>query len=553
MLSPVRAVCALLVLSGCGNVVFVDPDAALKAKLQLGGVERLVVKDDPRGYFHVRIRSREGIDRVRLMASGASGFFELPLDQAHRQSCGDRETCLSLTLPPGLPEDLDQMVLSVPEIGHETTGDVVIRRLEAHALYAEAMAQNTALEVTIVDPIRRFYTEAEDVKRIDEDGNEEIIGTALLFPRSFEVWTGPGACGGDISGAEEAWAPVEESPFMAAATFSEGPDPLACARIRPALPGGGAAVAATTVTARAEVVSFRHMYRPPVESSPLVFLPMFDLELPNAERCSEAQNLVQSALIEAATDIASSNGDGAEVLALPALQIAVDDGVPCRQRNDRLFSPASLVQDIQAAVADAFGPDRKVRVMLVYAANLDLAMPPSLEASFTGLRIGDEIGNASVELFLFAIAPERAIASLQANRQIGWVATEEPSFRTTITDVLGNIWPFRTTIHTDRTVVPLVEEEDRDRFELYRICMNSVTALPVTPLGATVEPAAGILRPEPEGPAYRVRLSEQVLVERSMFITPTVVVEWQGCERLCDRPAPGGDPRIPWRKTPGCT
>lgn len=548
----VRVVAGLLLLAGCGKVRFVDPDAELKKKLQLSAVERLLVKDDPRGYFHVRIGSREAVDRVRLFASGPAGYFELPIDQAHRQACGEDQTCLSLTLPPGLPEDLDRMVLSVPEIGHEATGPVVVRRLEPHAVFAEAEDRNTALTLTIVDPIRRFYSEAEEVQEVAEDGTKAVIGAALLFPRAFEAWTGPGACGGAAPAGDQAWRRVEESPVELAATFSEGPDPLACVRIRPVLPEGGAEVAARTITARAEVTSFRHTYTPPVESSPLVFLPMFDLELPNAERCAQAQDLVRSALLDAATDIAAGAGDGAEILALPPLQIAVDDGVPCRQRNDRQFAAASLVRDIRAAVADAFGPDRAVRVLLVYATNLDLAMPPALDASFAGLDFEIGLGGGPVDVFLFAIAPERATANLEADRQIGWVATEEPSFRSSITDVLSSIWPFRTTIHTDRTVVPLVAEEDRSRFALYRVCMNSAVALPVTPLGTLVEPEAGVLRPEAEGPAYQVRLSEQVLVERSMFINPTVVVEWQGCERLCDRPAPGGDPRIPWRKTPGC-
>src|SRR5688500_2511349 len=158
MLLTVRAL--LLLLAGCGNVVFVDPDAALKAKLQFGVVERLIVDGDPRAYFHVRIKSREAIDRISLSASGPIGSFALPLDRAHLQDCGKGESCLSITLGAGVPEDADQIALSYAEIGHAATGPIVVRRLGKHALHTDAKEQNRIAEITIVDPIRRFYADA---------------------------------------------------------------------------------------------------------------------------------------------------------------------------------------------------------------------------------------------------------------------------------------------------------------------------------------------------------------------------------------------------------
>jgi hypothetical protein len=56
-----------------------------------------------------------------------------------------------------------------------------------------------------------------------------------------------------------------------------------------------------------------------------------------------------------------------------------------------------------------------------------------------------------------------------------------------------------------------------------------------------------------QGPGYYSgTLSTQQLVERQLFILENLVVEWQGCERLCDRPAPGGDPNLPWLDSPDC-
>ncbi len=547
-----RAVALTLLFAGCGGVVFVDPDAALKRKLQFGLVERLIVAGDPRAYLHVRIESRDAIDRIELSVSSVAGVFSVPLDQANVQPCGRGETCLSITLGPGLPEDADQIVLSVPDIGHVATGAIVVRRLEAHAVFAEAKAQNTQAAVTVVDPIRRFYADTELVIDVDADGNETVRGNALLFPRAFEVRAHAGACSGESDPSDPSWQAVEGSPFDANLVLSSGDDPLGCAELRPTLPPHGPMVAFTTITPRAQVVTFRHTYTPPVESSPMVYVPFFDLELPNAERCAEAQNLIRSAVDEAATRIAQRQDEGAEILGLPSVQIAEHDGVPCRQTNNRSFSASAVADDIRAALLEAFGPTRRVRVLLVYVANLEIGLSPTLDFDFQQLVDAFRGPGSVYQTFTLAIAPESAASTLEANRQIAWIATEEPSFRDTITNVLSEIWPFRTSIHTSRTVVPLLPADQIGRFPFYRICASQ--AHQVRGIGTPASSVDnGVLIVGPDGPSYRVpALSAQILVERQSFVIENVVVEWQGCERLCDRPAPGGDPAIPWLDTPDC-
>jgi hypothetical protein len=547
-----RAAGILFLAFGCGKVVFVDPDADLEAKLQFGVVERLIVDGDPRVYFHVRIASREAIDRVELSVSSPAGVFALPTAGAHRQACGRGETCLSVALGPGIPDDADEIALAVPSIGHRAVAPIVVRRLERHAVHAEAKDQNTRASITVVDPIRRLYADAEEVIDIDEDGNETVRETLLLFPRTFDVLVHRGPCRGDVEPNDTGWRATSNSPFDTDIELSEGDDPLACAQIRPALPEHGAPVAFTTVSPRAEVVSFRHTYSPPVESSPLVYLPFFDLELPNAERCMEAENLIQDTLAEAATRIAQREEEGAEILGLPPVQIAEKDGVPCRQTNDRFFSPDAVSAAAVAALAEEFGPDRRVRILIVYAQNLEIGLSPLLDQNFNDLVAGFAYPGSPYQTFIFSIAPDAVLGTLEVSRQVAWLATEEPSFRETITTVLSEIWPFRSSIHTPTTVVPLLPSSEIARFSYYRIC--SSRPYDVRAVGTPASNSDGRVRVvPPEGPGFQApSLMPQTLVERSSFIIDNLVVEWQGCERLCDRPAPGGDPRVPWLDTPDC-
>jgi hypothetical protein len=546
MLRPVRAL-LLVGLAGCGRVVFVDPDRHLKAALVLEAVERLLVEGDPRGYLHARIPSRTGIERVRFSASGARGPFEVP-PPIHVQDCGRASSCLSFVLPPGLPADADRLIAELPEIGHESSAPITVRRLEAHGVFGEARDRNTAAEVTIVDPIRRFYATPDAILDVDSNGNETLRGFTLLFPRTFEILAEPGPCRGPAD-PESSWTALDGSPVEVPMAFSGGADPLACVHARPSLPTLGSEVAFTTVPGRAQIVKSRHVYVAPTETSPLVFLPVFDLELPSASRCEEAQALVRSAILDAATAIAAGE-IGSEILELDALQLAVADGVPCRQANDRTFSAPSVENLINDRIDTDLGPERLARVLVVYAANLDLNMPQSLADAFNDLRNRFAVEASNRRMFILGIAPERATSLIQVERQLAWIATEEPTFRETITGVLESVWPFRTTLHNDvATIVPLVTSGELGRYRAYRICASS---LAVFPTGAALDQNPGIFAPDPTGPAYRVDLAEQTLVERSLFVGTSVEVDWEGCEALCDRPAPGGDASVPWLRTVGC-
>jgi hypothetical protein len=538
---------------GCGNTVFVDPDRALKASLVFTHIERLVVMGDDRSYFEVHIANRTAIDRVRLYAEGPSTRVALPMDGAIVQPCFDRETCISLTLGPGVPMEVDHLALEVPEIGHRLASRLTVSTLTGYDLSGAAQAGNQTVEVEVDDPIRRHFPSLEPSNTIDDSGNVIGMGTILIFPRTFDALASSGGCGLPAGPTAEGWTTESSTPFAIAASFSGGSDPLTCISIRPTHPKGGNAIGALTIGARAVVTRFQHVYTPPVEISPLVYLPLFDLELPTVDRCNAAESLVETAIMDAATDLATEammgGSSGAEIMMLPAVQIANASGVLCHQSNDRTFDGMAVASQAESALVDRFGGTRRVRVVLVYATNLDLDLPPSLVSAFQSLRAGfDGSIDPNHRDLLLGIAPEKPLMFLTPDRSMDWLATDEPSFRGAIKTVLKDVWPFRTVVHTDQTIVPLTTDDQRGRFREYRICSASKD---VTPIGMKL-PDLTVIEVGPDGPAYRVSLPEEVLVESLGFMIPSVSVGWEGCEALCDHPAPSGDGVTPWTRAPGC-
>jgi hypothetical protein len=542
-----RLIISALAVAACGDVVFVDPDQPLKDSLKIERAERLVVADDPRVYFHVRVASRRAIERVSLTVSGPSGAWRLPLEDAHTQRCGDRETCISLSLQPGLPLDADTMRLDLAAIGHHHEAPVTTRSLGRVILDGAAEAANTRVAVTVRDPIREYYSSVELVRELDDDGELITESRTVLFPRAFEVEVRAGPCGLPAEASASGWVAAVGNPFTQHAEFSSGERPEACASVRPAAPAGGGGVAARTIGARALVTRFTHTYVPPIEIAPLVVQLFFDLELPNAERCSAAQELVRTAILEAAVDIAASRGQGAEILLLDSVQLAVANGTPCRQAADRSFDAEATFEAIQAQLRAAFGPSRRVRIVSVYVSNLDLDLPASLSASFD--RLEGVHREADVGALKVAIAPSQPALRLRPERLLPWLATEDPTFRAVIRDLFREIWPFRTVVHTDATVVPLVSSEERERFSAFRVCSaSSARAFAVgTRVGGRT-----VFQPLGEGPAYSVALSPLVLIEAVAFQQPSVIVDWEGCAGLCDHPPPGGNSDTPWERTEGC-
>lgn len=454
---------ALLLLGGCGETIFIDPDGPRKAELVITTAQRLVVEGDPRTYLFLRVKTRGRLDDVRFSVVGPAGQLQLPDDGRDQGPCADGSTCLSYTLGLGWPPELEQVVLEAPEIGHRAVRDLVVVELGGYSFSGSARAGNTSLEGQLLDPIRAHFIETE----LLEDGRR-----VQLFPRRFEAWTAAGPCASPPMGTNSGWAPVKSVPFTLTATYSPEPEALACVAVRPDRPPAGPAISAETVAARALVERFTHLYAPPEERSPLVYQLIFDLEMPSEARCTAAKDLVAAAVRDTATEIAADQDLGAEVLALPPVDLAVTNGVPCRQSNDRRLYSVAVANAIVGGIQQRFGADRPVRVVLIYATNLNLPLSDNLRQELAGLP---SFFPEELRAFTIFISPELPAQGAQADQRFDWTSTQEPSFRGNISSTMALVWPFFSMIHRADTFVPLADAGALADLVAYRACNTDST------------------------------------------------------------------------------
>ncbi len=535
------ALVGVLLCGACGDTILIDPDADWKASLVLREARRFTIPGDARDYVFVRIPTRRRPEDLRLSLLGAEGRFELASESVIWTDCASG-SCGAWTGPGGLPAGLDRIELASARLVHVHARSLSVEALGPYGASLVPIAANRRLEITIDDPIRRVLASPELVPDEDPEVPPRFVDP---FPRAFDAWLGAGGCGPEPAPDDEAWTALPAAAAELELRFEPGPDASTCVAIRPRAPGSGPAVLRSRVRPAAVLEGFERLYAPPVVRGPVVWRTLFDYEIPTAERCEAAQRFVEATIAEAA-DAATEGAAATERLGLPPVQIAVREGVRCRQTEDRSFDANAVADEIEAELQQRFGPEREAHVVLVFASNLDLPLPDALRSAVrrTASRLAGREGR---RVSLVVIGPESVGASLDASARIEVGAIEEPEFRAAIVEALLEHWPHRTELHAASTVVPLGDAEAVARYAGFRVCDASHEVEPLgTPLGG------GAFAPGPDGPALRVALPVQRLVPSADFRPSVVRVRWQGCAERCDRPPPRAPEGTPWWGGGGC-
>lgn len=464
---------------------------------------------------------------VELAVEGPSGAFVLPERGRRIVSCATAWTCIEQVLGPGALGDGRRVILRLPDIDHEADGPIERVPLPSYQVGGDPKDENTALRVALErDPIAEALA------------TERREGGRPPFERRFELAVAAGPCGG---AAPFGWRPVERFPADRSVLFSPGD--AACASLRPAEPPDGPVVAQRTIDAAAVVRGFRYLFAPPERAAPLVFLTLFDFEVPNPSRCEEVQTSMQATLLGIAERIAEGDGRGAPTLALPPVMVAEEAGVRCRQANLRSFDAENVAE--QAAVAlEARFPGTPVRLLIVYAANLPLPLPMAVRVSV--FQLIDALGRRRIPSLLVALGPDPAVAGLDPAVVSPWLSPLEPAFESALFGVLGPIWPFVTVAIDPGTPIPLADAATREGLVAYRLCDATGQAFPAgAPIGQ-----GNARREGPEGPGFFLGLAPVVLAPSGIDRPAAFEVPWEGCYGLCDRAPPGGGPS--WLNRSSC-
>jgi len=505
-------------------VVFIDPDAQLKSTLRMTRSDLINIDHDPSRYLVLELPRAQVPAPFGLAMRGPGGLTAVPAEAELLRSVASSSATALAFIAPSTSTAARSLLLSFPALHHTTEHALSALRVGPYSLRAQSSGTNDAVEIEIGDPLSR-----------------RLFQTGARADRSFDAIVLP--CGQAPGGEDARWVRLGGTRGRLPATFASG-TPELCVHIRPSQPAGGPAVAAQMVPARAQLEVYEHQYVPPVEVAPVAFALIFDLEIPVEARCGEAKELVRAALIDAARTSIEREDPRPEIVELPSVEVAVKDGVPCRQENERHFDANEYATQLISALFDRVGAGRRARILLVYVSNLDLPLPSGLANDIFRLR-GRLDATPGLAQLMLGIGPSSAVGSIGPELAIEYGASSEPSFRAAIKDRLSPMWPFKTLLHTRATVVPLIDAAAQGRFQYYQVCSSSHEIEPLSErrVGSVLVPQAGV-------PAYRVGLPDEVLVSSSELLVPSVSVRWVGCRDFCDHPGPRGVPE--WIDEGGC-
>ncbi|MFO0725040.1 MAG: hypothetical protein U1E65_14770 [Myxococcota bacterium] len=506
-------------------MTLVDPDAALKASLHLSRADLLQIDADPTLYLLLELPVPALPDPFVVHLRGPGGDLVVPSEaEVLRGTSTSSQTAIALAVS-RTSSAAEVVSIEFPGLRYSTAKTLSARPIGPYALGATAVEDNTAVRIEIDDPLSR-----------------RIFAGGLTVDRSFDGLISPD-CGRPLPD-DPRWVRLGASHGRLPADFSSTRSEV-CAFARPSQPAGEPLVAEHAVPARATLDIFDHTYVPPVEVAPVIYQLFFDLEIPTEARCAAAKELVHSAVEGAAQASVAKLDAPPPVIELDPVDIALKDGVACRQDNERRFDADGLATTAAQHLEELLGPQPRAMVVLVYVSNLDLVLPASLVNSFNALRLALS-ARLGTRVLIFAIAPMSAGGSLGPELNLGYGAADEPSFRSGIADRLLPLWPLRTMLHTNQTDVPLIAAEDRGKYPYFRVCQSSKQIAPNARLEhAVLVPSDGI-------PSYRVALPQQVLVPSSTFEVESVSVRWAGCRSFCDHPGPLDAGDRSWIETGSC-
>ncbi|MES1208400.1 MAG: hypothetical protein ABUS79_20880, partial [Pseudomonadota bacterium] len=219
-----------------------------------------------------------------------------------------------------------------------------------------------------------------------------------VFARPYErtMWATKGLCLSGSAPDGVGFSPLDRTGgFPPPAPLTD--DGIYCVGIRPVpTDTGAAALAQARVATLPQVVPVHLTYTPPIETSPIIYQIVLDLEIPVASRCAATIQAIESLVG------ATMNGVGVPVVKVPTVNLAVDPNAPnggssCAQPQSRALAADAMAQAVKQTVLTF--PQHHQQFHFLYFNNLDATLPPSLTSSLQTL-FDDVTKNAPDDLQL---------------------------------------------------------------------------------------------------------------------------------------------------------
>jgi hypothetical protein len=369
------------------------------------------------------------------------------------------------------------------------------------------------------------------------------------FPRPYEraMWPTSGLCVSDSAPDGVGFSPLDASGGFAPETPLSDAG-IYCVASRPLPSDGGAATMVQTRIATApEVVDGQQTFTPKVESAPVIYQIVLDLEIPVPDRCAAAISTIES-LVRTYLSMA-----GTPVHQIPTINLADggDGSSSCAQVDGRSLQAADMAQAVKQVVTSE--PEVFQQFHLLYFNNLDAPLPDSLVQSFNNLfgALGPPPGYALDTIAWLFNPGGGQIPSLPWRKTTTWITADDPSFERELAMYASDALPYMSQEWDSSTAVPILSDSDAaaDAGQLIKICASSPTVQPSWSGG----PSALIDSANP--PSYFVGLPSQIETRHSAFVANSVLVTYQICTRYCsDHPyvSASGTGAVSWSDSPLC-
>ena len=345
---------------GCGDVHFLpSPFTPQNVELVYSAQEHLTI-------VRWRVEATAPVDETRFELLGPDGYqpidFSRSLFTGGVVACGDgTHSCAQYVVRGHYPQ-------------RPTAGQ--FRPVRAvHEFYGElpgAPAKSRTIEETFT--MKAFFNFKNDPVFVNLTDHVASDGD-YKFPRAFEraLWPTAGVCVSDTLPDDVVFHPLDlmtgippEKPLTAAGRY--------CVAIRPVpADDGDRAMLQVPIATLPEVVTAKQVLNPPVETSPIIYQVILDLEIPIPDRCAEAGTTIENLTAK------YMRGGTAAVRKLPTITLSPG----CHQPNDRTIAAAQIADVVKQTVASFTEVHHQYH--LLYFNNVDGFLQPQLTQTFEEL------------------------------------------------------------------------------------------------------------------------------------------------------------------------
>ncbi len=367
-----------------------------------------------------------------------------------------------------------------------------------------------------------------------------------VYPRTYErtMWPTDALCVSDSAPPGVSFSPLDPK------TYGFPPDlPLTergiyCVGIRPIREDGViGALAQGRVATLPQLTDMKQTFTPPVEESPVIYQIIFDLDIPNPDRCPSALATIESKVDQAMLMANTTTPP----LKLTTVNVAVDltatdASGPCTQQDMPTLPSADMAQTVFQKISQF--PQTYQQVHIFFFSNLNSPLPASLNSSLNALFM--DLGfppppyTLDVKSWLFNQGPAALATPGGASPSWwmvqSWTDADDPSLVQMLDPYVQQNLPYETQLHDAGVPVPLLSPDDAmmDDGGWIKICDST---LPVTPADINplkTFPAAAawpVIGASP--PGYLVSFPPNNRIPYAQFVKQSVALDFEICTAYC--------------------